>query len=440
MKTINGFAMIATAWVLLSCSEKEAKVRQISRPLPEIDAGKSTFVIDTSKDTLLELASGSTIMIPANSMTGPDGKPFDGKAEVVYEEYLDQAGIIISGIPMVYDSAGQEYCFQSAGMFQIDAKTTEGEQLAIRKGKTVTVSVASSIDDSEGAYNFYQFDTVAGNWNYIATKQAEPAAPEPVDSVSKEGSATVNTRKVKTVSDFVFDINADVRAFPELIGLKDVMWKYSGNRKFPDPEKEKWVFSRSWVSTVIKRDSLRNGEYIVTMSKGTEVFKTSVVPVSADGGELLVGENKALDESLVALDSASARLTAEYAVRRTIPIGNFGVYNWDFIKKFRNPKKIKVRFYADGTTLPEGFRVYEIFSNGNITFEAQKYNSEYNKVIAPEDEFSILAVNAEGKAYLSRSNAHLNAVSEEGETDLNLEKCQQEVKCYQDLLDVIIAL
>lgn len=441
MKT-KFYAVLAALALLLmqSCSNDKNAVLEISRPLPNIDLGKNTFLIDTSKDTLLEIASGSTILVPANSLVTADNKEFTGKAELTYEEFSNQASIILSGIPMKYDSAGEEGHLQSAGMFQINATSTSGEQLAIAQGKNVTVSMASSIEDGEKPYNFYQFDTISGEWKYIVTKSAEPAAPKPADTVAIDGDAKVIKYKtVKTVSDFVFDINVNYQVFPELAGLGDVMWKFSGNKKYADPEKEQWIFDKSWPVTKIDKDKSNPGQYIIVLRSASDTFTTSVVPVSNEivsGNEVIAQVSKSV-ENIKVIETEIGRQLAENTLRRTMELSSFGFYNWDFIHRLINRKIKKIRLMADGSELPSQYRVYQVFVEENAVLEFYRNRKEPTIPVSSEQDFVMIAIGENGEAMIARDGIALYDNGNNGVSDVVMINTGTTIASEDDLMSVI---
>lgn len=438
MKVKIIIVMMATAWVLLSCSDRESEALRISRPLPKVDTGKNTFLIDTSQDTLLELQSGSSIFIPANSLVDADKKPFTGKAELNYEEYTDQAGIILSGIPMLYDSAGDMQYFKSAGMFSIDAQSTDGKPLAIADGKTVTVSLASAVDDGDKPYNFYQYDTVAGSWRYLATRSAEPAAPKPIDSVSTEATASVNTSKTRVIEDFVFDLAVNYSNFPELKQMREVMWKYSGNKSYRDPEKEQWIFSKKWPTTTLNPDPSVKGAYILVLKSKTDSFTTSVIPVDVASGD--ASTNVDIDKTNDEIGRVTARVLNEQTLFRSMQLSGFGIYNWDICFMLANSHDIKIRFHTENGPVTNVIRIYQVFTNINSAIEPMLTDEEYRKVKVSEDPFVFLAIDNDGKTMICNNTEDLINTDEGETTDLTFTATGKTIESAEDFKSLIGSL
>ena len=430
--------LLGISFMVVSCgNDKDARIRKISPPVANVDMGTDVFTIDPAKDTLLTIESGSTIFIPANSLVGADNKPIKGKAEVSYEEYLNQAEVILSGIPMTYDSAGETHYFESAGMFTIDAATPSGEKLKIADNKAVTVSQVSPWADLTSGYNFYQFDTVAGKWRYLTTQAAEPVAAEP-PVIETEQDADVKVKKnVRTVDDFVFDINVNYTMYKELADMKEIMWKYSGNKQYPDPEKEQWIFDYNWPDTQISRDESKPGAYVIVLKSTEKTFKTSVVPVPVDASEQADVIARA-DKSMQKLGEQTAFLIENSNLyRRTMEIGSLGTCNWDRIFMFLNPKRLKIRFFADGEELDKDIRIYMVVVGRNVSMECIREGSYYATTMPTDTKVMYLAISGQGEAYIGKDVSNLFNANEEDVIDYELQKSTILIKTNDDLNDLI---
>ncbi len=430
--------LLGIGFLMFSCGDdKKAQIRKVMKPVASVDLGTQVFIIDPTKDTLLNMESGSSVFIPANSLVGADNKPVKGKAELKYEEYLNQAEVILSGIPMTYDSAGETHYFESAGMFTIDANTPAGEKLKIADGKSVTVSQVSPWADPSKGFNFYQFDTVAGKWRYLTTQIAEPAASEPpVIETGKDADVKVK-KSVRTVDDFVFDINVNYTVYKELADMKDIMWKYSGNKEYPDPEKEQWIFDYNWPETQILRDESQPGAYVIVLKSTQKSFKTSVVPVPLEAMEEEDVIARA-DKSMEKLGEQTAMMVENSnAYRRTMEVSSLGICNWDLIYRFIVPKRLKIRFFADGDIFKEDVRIYQVNIDRNVTIECLPENAHYNCILSSGEKIMYVAVSPEGQAYVNKETAILMNASEDEVIDFDLHKTAKTINSKKDLNELI---
>ncbi|HET6991811.1 MAG TPA: hypothetical protein VFJ43_10825, partial [Bacteroidia bacterium] len=134
----------------------------IKTPIPGLDVFKNVYSTNASTGGLIEYPSGTKILIPGNAFVDADGNEVKGNVTIDYREFRDPVDILVSGIPMVYDSAGQRGDFQSAGMFELNA-SVEGKEVFLAPGKKVDLEFA--VVDTASTYNFYRLDPTAG-WVY----------------------------------------------------------------------------------------------------------------------------------------------------------------------------------------------------------------------------------------------------------------------------------
>lgn len=126
------------------------------------------------------LPSGTVLKIPACHFTDANGDAIQGKVEIRYREMNDGVDFAVSGIPMSYDSAGQEYLFESAGMFEVQG-WQNGQQVFVNPNCPITIEQKTV--SSDGKFNMYYLDTVNRNWQYIGKPnwQKEPEIFESED-------------------------------------------------------------------------------------------------------------------------------------------------------------------------------------------------------------------------------------------------------------------
>ena len=134
--------VIVAGYLLLSTNRKEgiASVPFINPPVQALTIPATNFIVNTDMDSTLIYSTGTIITIPSSSFVDADGKDVKGKVEIHYREYHDIIDIMLSGIPMNYDSAGVTYQFESAGMFDITA-TQDGKPVTLKPNKVLTVNI-----------------------------------------------------------------------------------------------------------------------------------------------------------------------------------------------------------------------------------------------------------------------------------------------------------
>ncbi|MCA6364442.1 MAG: hypothetical protein IM638_15500 [Bacteroidetes bacterium] len=163
----------------------------IHPPLPEVNTAPFTFSVNTAKDTQVVSARGSEINVPRNAFVFANGTPVNGNVELHYREFHDQIEIMMSGIPMQYDSAGKQWLLESAGMFEITA-TQNGTPLQLAPGREINVRLISNRTDND--YNIYYLDTVKRNWQYISDNTRESGTcSEPLYFINEKEEEKYNT-------------------------------------------------------------------------------------------------------------------------------------------------------------------------------------------------------------------------------------------------------
>lgn len=181
----------------------------IKPALPGVDVQFSSYTVQSGVADTIEVASGSRIIIPPCPFVDKNGNELKGEVEIKYREMRDAVDFAISGIPMTYDSAGQKFVFESAGMFEIQGYV-DGSAIQVNPACPVTVEMVPVVQD--GKYNAYYLDTVNKNWEFIG----KPATL--VDETSQPAEPNSETIAGNSVWE-------DVKT--ESIAPKDTAWSYT---------------------------------------------------------------------------------------------------------------------------------------------------------------------------------------------------------------------
>jgi len=131
----------------------------------------SKYKVNASKGGVINHPTKSKITIPQSAFVKKDGKEITGEVEIHYKEMHTIADVLVSGIPMRYDSAGQKQNFESAGMIDIKG-FQNGEEVFIKPGKNLDVDMVSTKTGSQ--FNLYYLDTIAKAWKYIGKDKIVP--------------------------------------------------------------------------------------------------------------------------------------------------------------------------------------------------------------------------------------------------------------------------
>ena len=135
----------------------------VKPPIKGIDVKRTSYSVNTSLDNVLIYPSGTRISIPANAFVDKDGKAVAGTVSIKYREFRDPVDIMVSGIPMKYDSAGQRSDFESAGMFELTANVNNE---AVKLAPDKKIKMNFNTVNADTTYNFYVYNDSTGNWQY----------------------------------------------------------------------------------------------------------------------------------------------------------------------------------------------------------------------------------------------------------------------------------
>jgi hypothetical protein len=134
----------------------------VKPPFVGLDVRRNLYQIHAQNGGRFMYPSGTQVLIPRNAFVDAQGNPVNGNVTIDYREFRDQVDILVSGIPMKYDSAGKVGDFESAGMFEMNA-SVNGQEVFLAEGKSIGVEFA--VVDTAGSYNFYELDPKKG-WVY----------------------------------------------------------------------------------------------------------------------------------------------------------------------------------------------------------------------------------------------------------------------------------
>jgi hypothetical protein len=151
----------------LAKKSADTSVSSVKPPLKGMDVPYDTFEINVAAGDTVVYKGCTNIIFKPGSVAGMDGATVQ-KTKVVCREFQNQTDVMLSGIPMMYDSAGQKYLFESGGMFELKSVNKEEK---IAGAGMVEVKMCTSLPQDK--FNWYSLDEKTGRWDYI-----KPVAPE----------------------------------------------------------------------------------------------------------------------------------------------------------------------------------------------------------------------------------------------------------------------
>lgn len=291
----------------------------INPPSKKLTVNSQNYKVNNAAGAEIRHPSSSKIRIPKNSFVDKSGRTIVGDVTIEYREFHDPAEVILSGIPMTYDSAGHRYNFETAGMFEIKG-SQNGEPVFISPDKKVDVELASFT--AENRFNQYYLDTISKNWTCLkrdkalpvssinlhdgpakeamqtATaskekpspklealkKQIEVVIPKQVDSVKVVYEKKVNQlpkykepfKPLKaTPKRPTFRLDGSYNEFPELSAFKDVVFEVG-------PENNNYnqrINDITWSDVKISEGPTKGVNYILTLTYRQEREKLIVYPI-----------------------------------------------------------------------------------------------------------------------------------------------------------------
>ena len=299
----------------------------VNPPVDGIDVPYQHYTVPAGVEHTITTDNGTIIHIPADALVDADGNPVLGEVEMDYREFHDPVDFFLSGIPMIYDSAGIEHHFESAGMFEMLA-TQNAEAVFINPNAPILVELASKQDGDH--FNIYQLDTETGDWAYIekdtAGQQAIPAGDELqavdqlVAALGPEGAMEKLQAQAEAIDQQIHALEAarptapqkgnpaypklavdtDPAEFPEIAIYEGVFWEIGPENDNFDPELQK----RNWDDVSIRREENR---YLLTFVEGVEEFTFISRPVL--GGA-------SYDNAMVAFETLQAEANAALEAKK----------------------------------------------------------------------------------------------------------------------------
>ena len=317
-------------------------------PIEGTNEAPRMFQVNADQAKSIDLGNGGSLEFPANAFVDENGKPVKGKVDIEWQEFHSLGDIMLSGIPMKYDSAGVNYDFESGGMFTIHA-SQKGNPVEIAPSKKVGVNVAS-IQDTP-CYNFYEIDEESGDWTYETTKLGEPESTQ---------SETTNVQdEVKQVD--LLDVTLSTKSFPELAKLDIVGWEVKRTLK---PAEKRILKLQSTKLRLIQTDSL--GLTLEAKTATNQSLKYPVAPYTVDRALAASKVNRQEMEKSFAETREYAKEMLAGRVIRSIDIDNFGTYNWDVIFKRQNSKPLFAKFNFPKNVNPQLVSLFLVSPDENI--------------------------------------------------------------------------
>lgn len=394
--------IVALILPLCNCNNETGKPLSLDsyvyKPFDGIDVPANTYDVNPSETATLETESGTSIVIPANSLVDVNNVPVKGKVKVTYQEYQTPADIIVSGIPMKYDSGGTKYDFVSAGMFNITATTaSSSEPVYIGKDKKIQITMASYKDGDN--YSFYRLDTVNKNWTRLGIDVAKENTDKKAELKELTEKYIEPVKPVKCMSsDLVLDFDVDYSSFPELRAFSGILWKYAGTTVKDNPENNEWVFNTKWSNISLTTCSKESMTYFLSLKNYATSYTAVVQPVFSEKDYAIAQatfekQKDEYDKIIIDKEKEFDRVEKEADLVRSFAVSQFGVYNWDRCLDRKQAVYLNAEFIFDDKVNQDISQIKVFLVTGSDKAVVGYSPADYNKFsFLPGTDNKLLAV------------------------------------------------
>lgn len=405
-------------------TEVAQKKAFIAPPVKKLNVAYSSYKVNSANGGEIAHHTATKIKVPKNAFVNKKGEDIIGDVEIQYREMNDQADIIASGIPMTYDSAGTQYHFESAGMFDVRG-FQNGEEVFIKHNKPVTVEMVSR--QPADSYNQYYLDTVKQNW--VVMKHDTPLAdkrkpPEEDQKQSKQVTKqiialekkiekipvkidsvkTVYTKKieklpqpkqpskpVKASGKPKFELEVDYKEFPELSAFKNAQFEVGSENKYYTKE----FHDVTWSSATVSEGPQKGKNYLLTLKARSRVEKLVVYPVvcEADYTTAMNSYEKKFDDYnnlLAKKEAEEVKLKQEMEVKQKAYMDEQKKLTADLLReKVRIQQQQEIQLVEQFATMGNQQKVMRLFQVSNFGI----YNSDCPKTLPDKEIIVTYALN-----------------------------------------------
>ncbi|MFH2095871.1 MAG: hypothetical protein ABIJ16_09215 [Bacteroidota bacterium] len=383
-------------FIFQSCNTGDKLVQFIEPPFEDIFIPMKNFTIEPASGGTILTETGTEIIIPPECLVYEDGRPVDKTVNIEFREYHNAAGIILSGIPMVFDSAGIPKQFESAGMFEIRGNC-EGKPVFVKEGSEIAVNLASYSGDD--GYNFYGYDEKVNNWQYEGNAPVTEniRKKQLLENIKSKYPTVIEPRKTDENS-IILDFDVNYNEFPELAVFHGVLWEYAGNSPASNPKLNMWIYSTDWSDIELKQSDLTGNLYTLELKNQTTAFTTTVSPVFT-GKDYEKALQKFNEQMIAYKDVLEERrneeelANAQAGFLRSFAVNGFGIYNWDRYYKVLDCVRLIADFTYEGKSIREYKEAMVFLITGSDNVVIRYHPCDYaNFSFSPADVNKIIAI------------------------------------------------
>lgn len=264
------------------------KLSPFKSPIEDIEIPFSQYKINAKEGGRFTHHTGSTITIPKNAFQTYDGKEVNGPVTINYREFHDPLDILLSGIPMNYDSSGIKNSFESAGMIELRV-FKDGKALKFAPNKHADIEMVSN--NSASKFNLYALNDKTSNWTYIGKDEivteeiwGRNIKAMDIDQIAQSIETQESNLKEhltakpsfpisRNKANYSFDLEVNQEDFPYLSQFENVEFEVLSGQGF-SPE----IYTQTWHNAQLS-ELVKGQVYIITLTGDAETKSYKVRPI-----------------------------------------------------------------------------------------------------------------------------------------------------------------
>jgi len=313
--------------------------RSIKPPYADRIHYESYRVRNNKKPRTITTKNGSVINLPAKAFVDENGKEVLKNIKIEYRDFYNPVDFFLSGIPMDYDSAGVNYTFTSAGMFEINAMAN-GKKLYLKEGKKIDIDLVSN---EESTYNFYNYDTLHNEWAYQYSESPEDITKVEMNDGQKTTAMIeqrplnnhISIRKSGENSDTTFDTTFDTEIQMDMNAQIIVSNVDKGNLEVREPIN----YSFSANKEMLKNTSYEGINSLMLEIDTKQKFDPNNYSVVWDKVELVESDTGLF------IQLTKDKIIHAYAVKPVVSLANYdkAVKDYEKIVEIRKGQIVKAK-------------------------------------------------------------------------------------------------
>lgn len=157
----------------------------VQAPIPVAEPAFTQQKVQVAQGGNYSLNSNLKLVVPEYAFMDDRGRQIEGEVDLQYREMHNPVDFFLTGIPMYYDSLGQRYQLESAGMVEVYGFQA-GLPVQLAPGKSLQIELISKVQftGADLAVNFqlYYLDTLARNWILMSNELEQQIIFDPAEA------------------------------------------------------------------------------------------------------------------------------------------------------------------------------------------------------------------------------------------------------------------